>query len=394
MMRVSPHFNAVHHTKPFFRPFLKTKPNGLLRQKSRRCTSGTIWTCLQRSCRQRATTTNHTYAAYLQNAIGISHTVIFQRQYSVAIARQLPDTFADAISQDDSNVGPGTRVNMVRAKEQHKAYIEALRHLLPVLELPALSSRVSDKIDSDSNTNDEEESTKVDFPDCAFVEDTVVAVGQLGLVTRMGHPSRRGEGDRIYEILQQFGMDVLNMNDYYNSTDWIYKSGTTSGDLAMVDGGDVLYTGRHIYVGLSNRTNIEGAKFIKHYFSSYEVEIVPQLKSISNIDHPIPLHLKSAVTHIDSDNLLAPVGPYGDYLLDAMRATELGYTVHRIPDMLACNVVPCNGQVIVQNVSCLKSQQILHDAILDSGQDLIFVDTSELAKKDAALTCCSVLLEV
>ena len=262
-------------------------------------------------------------------------------------------------------------------------------------------------------TNDDNIDSNVvllnDYPDCAFVEDTVIAIGQYALITRMGHVSRRGEGDAISTTLQQLGMKVLNMNDYYNATDWTYGRGkhhrtgsavdsapVIDGELATVDGGDVIYTERHIYVGLSDRTNIEGAMFIRQFFSSYDVIVVPKISLDPNITltHPMPLHLKSAVTHIDSHTLLFPTGPYGDYLEEAMNVEEFGYKVYRIPDLLSCNVISCNGQVIVQDTLCKESQEILHEAVRESDQDLIRVDTSELAKKDAALTCCSVLLEV
>jgi dimethylargininase len=295
-------------------------------------------------------------------------------------------------------------VDLTRAREQHQLYVQALRACVPVLDLPALQQ--SSTVSSESESTDEEEAkrqpqlqTTTDYPDCTFVEDTAIAIGGYALITRLGHISRRGEGAAIHSILQQLGMETLNMNDYYNSTEWRYGKGDgIQGELAVVDGGDVLYTGRHIYVGLSNRTNIEGALFIKQFFASYDVIVVPQVQvnpaTVKQLPHPIPLHLKSAVTHIDPETLLAPMGPYGDQLLQAMNVYEDGYKVHRLPDLLSCNAVTCNGQVIVQDTLCERSQEILYQAVMDTDQDLILVDTSELAKKDGALTCCSILLDV
>jgi dimethylargininase len=310
--------------------------------------------------------------------------------YSVALARQLPDCFPDAICMDGDINNANNAVNMKVAKAQHQEYLQALRMCIPVLELPALSPEVlgTDDIDDKDNIA----GTKY-YPDCVFVEDTVVAIGQYALVTRLGHPSRRGEEKHVYEVLKQLGMNVINMNDYQDSTEWIHDVAKKGGETATVDGGDVLYTGRHLFVGLSNRTNMEGATFIRHYFTSYDVIILPQLNVAGTTGNPVPLHLKSVVTHIDAGTLLAPVGLIGDRFLEAMRAKDLDYTVYRLPDSLSCNVVSCNGQVIVQNTSCQKSMRILHDAVMESDQDLICVDTSELAKKDGALTCCSVLLE-
>ena len=355
------------------------------------------------------------------------HVVIRKRyKYTIAIARQLPDSFPNALSMDDS-LDDVKIIDMNRAKDQHEMYIHSLRQCVPVLELPVASRSSSLLLTSNLGGRNDNETTSTelskisptnyntdydvalpnDYPDCAFVEDTVLAIGQQALITRMGHISRRGEGDAISTILQQLGMEVLDMNDYYNLTDWIYGRGNShisgsavaskpviDGELATVDGGDVLYTERHIFVGLSDRTNIEGAMFIRQYFSSYEVIVVPKIDPDIKLTHPMPLHLKSAVTHIDSHTLIAPTGPYGDYLVDTMNVEEFGYKVHRIPDLLSCNVISCNGHVIVQDTLCKESQERLVEAVMESDQDLIRVDTSELAKKDAALTCCSVLLEV
>jgi dimethylargininase len=328
-------------------------------------------------------------------------------------------------------------IDMKLAKEQHEVYVQTLRQCVPVLELPVASrssltslspnsdkyhketnentsaSRDLSKVSHNSSDNDYVNSDDVassdNYPDCAFVEDTVIAIGQQALITRLGHVSRRGEGDAISKTLHQLGMDVLDMNNYYNVTDWIYGRGKSEiigstdestpvidGELATVDGGDVLFTERHIFVGLSDRTNVEGARFIRQYFSSYDVIVVPKMPLDPNIKltHPWPLHLKSAVTHIDSYTLILPTGPYGDYLIEAMNTEEFDYKVYRIPDLLSCNVISCNGQVIVQDTPCKETQEILVEAVMNSDQDLIRVDTSELAKKDAALTCCSVLLEV
>jgi dimethylargininase len=332
--------------------------------------------------------------------------------HTIAIARQLPDSFQNAISIHDNESSEDGMIDMVRARQQHETYIMALRQCVTVLELPALQqSAYGDEFDetnigtttqSDENGSKNNLQVQNDYPDCAFVEDTAIAIGDFALITRLGHPSRRGESDTIHNILQQLGMNVVNMNHFHNSIDWMYgtRDKTTivnkQGEMAMVDGGDVLYTERHIFVGLSNRTNMEGATFIKRYFSSYDVIIVPPIKidPAIKLPHPIPLHLKSAVTHIDAATLLAPIGPYGDRLLEVMNVEELGYKVYRLPDLLSCNAVTCNGQVIVQDTLCENSHEILYNAVMDSDQDLIRVDTSELAKKDAALTCCSIILEI
>ena len=48
---------------------------------------------------------------------------------------------------------------------------------------------------------------------------------------------------------------------------------------ALLDGGDVLFTGREIFVGLSSRTNKEGVESLAKAFSKYPVTAVDMGKS-------------------------------------------------------------------------------------------------------------------
>lgn len=98
------------------------------------------------------------------------------------------------------------------------------------------------------------------------------------------------------------------------------------------------------------------------------------------------------VTHIDENTVLAPTGPLGDQLLDTI-FTPLGYNPIRLPDILSCNAVTVNGHVLAQD-NCEVSKQKIQAACDERGMGVSFVDTGELAKKDAALTCCSVLLSL
>ena len=104
--------------------------------------------------------------------------------------------------------------------------------------------------------------------------------------------------------------------------------------------------------------------------------------------------MKSAVTHIDEETVLLPEGHVGVVLQQIMKLSERGYKIIRLPDVLSCNAVVVNGHVLAQDSSCSVSKHRIEGACLERGLGVSFVDTSELAKKDAALTCCSVLLSV
>lgn len=267
-------------------------------------------------------------------------------KYSLAISRQVPNSLANALTKYASaENGP---IDMDMAKIQHENYLRALRRLVPTLCLPALDKH----------------------PDCHFVEDTVVAIQNKAVITKPGHPSRQGEVETIREVLLQLGYDVKDMRDH---------------ETALCDGGDVMYTSRHLFVGLTNRTNQAAVDFLS---DSFGIEAI----AVPFSDNA--LHLKSIVSHMDPTTLLAPIGTVGDELLKTMKAEELGYNVVRLPSMLACNVVSVNSGILAQDEGCAESRELLTKAASDRNLKIEFVDASEFAKIDGALTCCSVLLQI
>jgi dimethylargininase len=288
---------------------------------------------------------NHIFGAI--NAGGwIRHFSKQPKRYSLAITREVPSSFSKAVTKfAAAENGP---ISITRAQEQKEQYLKALRRFVPTLCLPALN----------------------EHPDSVFVEDTVVAIGNKAVITNPGHPSRRGEVDTIRDILQRLGYETIDMREYAS---------------ALCDGGDVLYTGRHIFVGLSERTNQEAANVLADTFNVDVISVPFEGEA---------LHLKSIVTHLNESTLLAPTGSLGDEVLKGMNATNLGYDSVRLPSMLACNVVSVNGGILAQDTGCVESKALLLQAAKELGLEIEFLDGSEFAKCDGALTCCSVLLEV
>lgn len=279
-------------------------------------------------------------------------------RHTVAIARGIPDSFVDAVVAHSADQDG---VSLVVARKQHDDYVSQVRKHVPTICLPPMESH----------------------PDCLFVEDTVVAVGDAAVITRLGHVSRRGEVDSIKDILRQLGMAyVHDMREHDDD------------DNALCDGGDVMYTGRHLFVGMSGRTNAPGFRFLRDTFASHGMDSENIVSVPPVVAGREALHLKSVVTHIDEHTLLAPAGTVGDIVLDATKAAERGYDVVRLPDMLSCNAVVANGHVLAQDAPCEVSKRRIEEACAERNVGLTFVDTSELAKKDGALTCCSVLLDL
>lgn len=269
------------------------------------------------------------------------------RSYTMAVTRQVPQSFAKAICKHAQNEEP---ISVDVALKQHDIYVDKLRSAVPTLCLPALES----------------------FPDSVFVEDTAVVIGTKAVITHLGHRSRQGEEESIRKILQQLGVQTFDMNVLSTK--------------AVCDGGDVLFTGRHLFVGLSERTNHAGLDVLQEVFKNIKVVAVPLGDKA--------LHLKSVVTSLDDNTLVAPTGALGDFVIQQMRVEDRGYSFVRLPDPRMCNLVNLNGNILAQDVPCHLSRDLLRRAVERKNLRLYFIDTSEFAKCDGALTCCSILLNL
>lgn len=96
--------------------------------------------------------------------------------YHFAIVRDLPITFLHSLKQHE----PEIPIDYDLAKQQHEKYIEVLQGLVPKLI----------RLKADSY-----------FPDCNFVEDTGLIIGDIAVLSRLGAPERQGEEAAVYEAL-------------------------------------------------------------------------------------------------------------------------------------------------------------------------------------------------
>ena len=115
-----------------------------------------------------------------------------------------------------------------------------------------------------------------EHPDGVFVEDTVVMFDDLAVLTSPGAPSRRGEVRTTEAALRslptELGLRIASIDEP-----------------GHLDGGDVLKTGRTVYVGRTTRTDDDGIAQLAALLEprGWQVVAVP----ISKV-----LHLKSGVT--------------------------------------------------------------------------------------------------
>jgi dimethylargininase len=196
------------------------------------------------------------------------------------------------------------------------------------------------------------------FPDCCFVEDAAVVVGEVAVLTRPGAESRRREPEALEKVLAQ-----------HRPLARIESPGT-------LDGGDVLVVGRRVFVGRTQRTNEAGADALRRILSpfGYEVVAVPVRGC---------LHLKTAVTAVDDQTLL--LNPQW-----VERELFAGHETLAVPaaEPLAADVLRIGGAVAMH-----AGFPRTRDLLAARGVDLHTVDLSEFLKTEAGVTCLSVVIE-
>lgn len=203
-----------------------------------------------------------------------------------------------------------------------------------------------------------ETDVNIAHPDCTFIEDTAVVVDELAVLSRPGVLSRRGEVAGIEPLLAR-----------YRPLERIVEPAT-------LEGGDVLRVDRTLYVGLSARTNQDGIDQLIRLLSPHGYTVVP-------VTMEGCLHLKSAVTALDDQTLLARPG-----LFDP--APFAGFTVIPVSDeeaeaanALRAGRFVCLHQEFGRTISAVRK----------AGFQVKTVDISELLKAESGLTCSSLLLD-
>jgi len=249
-------------------------------------------------------------------------------KFTYAITREPGNNFARGITT--SNLGPPDYELMIR---QHRAYVDTLGALgLEIIELDPLP----------------------DYPDAYFVEDTAIVTPDVAVITRSGAKSRRGEEKAVERVLDQ-----------YRRTERIRAPGT-------VDGGDVLAVDSHFFIGISGRTNREGAEQLGHILEKY-----------GNTWTPVPvragLHLKSSVNVVGNNTLLI-TEEFAD--LDIFEGYDR--IILDKGEEYAGNTLLINGTLILPS-GFPKTKEKLK--VLGLG--IIELDVSEARKMDGGLTCMS-----
>ena len=205
------------------------------------------------------------------------------------------------------------------------------------------------------------------YPDCCFVEDTAVIIGKTAAICFLGAKDRVGE--------------ELEVEKTFREKNILTKQITSPG---TVDGGDVLYTGKHLLVGISQRTNEEGVRQLADIFPDVKVVTVP----VSGT-----LHLKSVLSAFDQQTLLFSKSHAAQSILSKLQEKfdiRSEYDIVEVQDEEAANVLSINSTIIMQD-GFPATEAILRKLSKEKGMDLKTLRMAEFFKADGALTCCSLL---
>lgn len=252
-----------------------------------------------------------------------------------AIVRPPSANFADGLTH-----GKLGKPDVPLAIEQHARYCEALERCgLALTRLAADDA----------------------YPDSTFVEDTAVLTAHGAIVTNPGAASRKGEVAAIAAVLPQF----------FSRIHRIMAPGT-------LDGGDICQCDNHFFIGISERTNAEGARQLAALlaadgYTSTTVDI-RAVREDAGI-----LHLKSGISYLGDNRLV---------LIDALagHSAFAGYEIVRIGahESYAANFLQINGTVIVS-----AEYPDFAATLSGLGYPLIALQMSEFRKMDGSLTCLS-----
>ena len=249
-----------------------------------------------------------------------------------AIVRLLGANFAQGLTRVDLGAP-----SLALARDQHRAYCDALRDAgLELTVLPADEA----------------------YPDGTFVEDTAVLLPEGAMLTRPGADSRLGEVDAIRVAL----------GAHFAAFAQIVAPGT-------LDGGDICEAGRHVFIGLSHRTNDAGAAQLATWLRGHGFEATTvDIRRMESI-----LHLKSGMSYVGNGRLL---------VIEELAAHPAFAAFERLvldPDeAYGGNAIEVNGRILIAS-----GHPRLEAKLRALDETVVVLEMSEFAKMDGGLSCLS-----
>jgi dimethylargininase len=229
-------------------------------------------------------------------------------------------------------------IDLAKAQSQHTAYEHLLAKVgIHVHSLPAEPT----------------------LPDSMFVEDPAIVLDELAVILPLGTKSRQPEAGSLAKAIARF-----------RALHYITAPGA-------LEGGDVLRIDRTLYVGQTTRTNAEGVRQLAAILAPHNYKVVPV---------PVTgcLHLKSAVTYLGRNTLLAN-RPWFD---------TTPFAQFEWIDVDPVEPHAANALTIADTVVFPASFPKTRARIESAGFHVTPLDISELQKAESGLTCSSLIFKM
>jgi dimethylargininase len=184
-----------------------------------------------------------------------------------------------------------------------------------------------------------------------------VLAEEVAVITNPGAESRRDEINNIIPTIEK----------YFKNIEFIRSPG-------FLEGGDIMKVGTHFYIGLSTRTNEEGARQLISILEKYGY-------TGSTVKVTGVLHLKTGMTYMEDGTLLAA----GDFLKnrDLLDRFERIIEISDKEDY-AVNCIRLNEFVLMpEGFADTKSK------LEKAGYKIVETPMTEFQKMDGGLTCLS-----
>lgn len=251
----------------------------------------------------------------------------FAMQSFTALVRPPGNSFPQAISSHPAK----NEIDLSKAKDQHKNYVEALKRVgAKIYAMPPEDS----------------------LPDSTFLEDTSFIFGGNAYLCCAKEETRRQEVNSVAQILKDY-LQVARLEPF-------------------IDGGDILDTPEAIFIGLSQRTNDKAFQYLANKVDKKTVP-VPVLKG---------LHLKSAVSYLGNNILLINPKRVENSAFKNFQWVEV-----EEKDSYAANCLAITNQILMP-AGFPETREKIHQQRFET----IELEMSEFEKADGGVTCLSLII--
>lgn len=275
-------------------------------------------------------------------------------RFNTAVVCRVASSFGEQSSFENdltTDADAGVRPHVAECRQELERLVEVLRGDLglDVVELPS----------------DEHQ------PDGVFVSDIAVVIGGVALICNPprfnNRPSRHGEIAVVRQVLRkELGLKIVEVGS----------------DTAVVEGGDVLWTGREIFVGISSRTNMLGAQAVARAFPEFSTTIVKV--------HPPAIHLRDYINVVQPEVLVVSKSPAAQKTFKEIRDTGVaGYQYIEVEDDLAANVLYGNSALVHLARDQIPADVTVFESKL--GCKIVELKMKEILTRGGRLTSCVVL---